>query len=152
MVCRGCPANVYSLTGSPLAKNPLCYRHLVDRQTDQRCKIPPGPPLDITYVDEYAWITRSLSATLDQRFEAYLEDETLRELFVDLAYDLEQRRSFLADPEAYLLEVNAPIPGDQRAFLMQHFSEQADDREIPVNQRDEMAEAMFARMLQALKE
>jgi len=152
MVCRGCPANVYSLTGSPLAKNPLCYRHLVDRQTDQRRNIPAGPPLDISYEEEFAWIARSLSATLDQRFEAYLEDETLRELFVDLAYDLEQRRSFLADPEAYLLEVNAPIPGDQRAFLMQHFSEQADDREIPLNQRDEMAEAMFARMLQTLKE
>ena len=40
MVCRGCPANVYSLTGNPLAKNPLCYRHLVDRQTDQSAQNP----------------------------------------------------------------------------------------------------------------
>ena len=152
MVCRGCPANVSSLTGNPLAKNPLCYRHLIDRQTDQSRKIPAGPPLDISYEEEFAWIRRNLSASLDQRFEAYLEDETLRELFVDLAYDLDQRRSFLADPEAYLQEVSAPLPDDQRAFLMLHFSEQADDREIPANGRDDMAEAMFARMLQILKE
>ena len=102
-------------------------------------------------LDEFTWITRSLSATLEGRFEAYPEDETLRELFVDLAYDLEQRRSFLADPEAYSLQVNARIPDDQRDFLMLHFSEQADDREIPSDQRDELAEAMFARMLQTLK-
>jgi radical SAM protein with 4Fe4S-binding SPASM domain len=94
MVCRGCPANVYSLTGNPLAKNPLCYRHLIDRQTDQRRKIPAGPPLDVSYEAEFAWITGNQSTTLGQRFEAYLEDEMLRELFVDLAYDLEQRRSF----------------------------------------------------------
>jgi radical SAM protein with 4Fe4S-binding SPASM domain len=152
MVCRGCPANVYSLTGNPLAKNPLCYRRLIDRQTDQSRKIPAGPPLDISYEAEFAWITGNLSTTLGGRFEAYLEDEILRELFVDLAFDLEQRRSFLTDPEAYLREVNAALPDEQRAFLMLHFSEQADDREIPVNQRDEMAEAMFARMLQTLKE
>ena len=152
MVCRGCPANAYSLTGNALAKNPLCYRHLVDRQTDQKRKIPAGPALDISYEEEFSWIRRSLSATLEGRFEAYLEDETLRDLFVDLAFDLEQRRSFLADPEAYLRDADGALPGDQRAFLMQHFSEQADDREIPLNQRDEMAEAMFARMLQTLKE
>ena len=152
MVCRGCPANAYSLTGNALAKNPLCYRHLVDRQTDQKRKIPAGPALDISYEEEFSWIRRSLSATLEGRFEAYLEDETLRDLFVDLAFDLEQRRSFLADPEAYLRDADGGLPGDQRAFLMQHFSEQADDREIPLNQRDEMAEAMFARMLQTLKE
>jgi radical SAM protein with 4Fe4S-binding SPASM domain len=152
MVCRGCPANVYSLTGDPLAKNPLCYRHLVDRQTGQAGKIPAGPPLDISYEEEFAWIRRNLSATLEQRFEAYLEDESLRELFVDLAYDLDQRRSFLADPEAYFQEINASLPDDQRAFLMLHFSEQADDREMPANGSDDMAEAMFARLLQTLKE
>jgi radical SAM protein with 4Fe4S-binding SPASM domain len=152
MVCRGCPANVYSLTGDPLAVNPLCYRYLIDRQTGQGRKIPAGPPLDVSYEEEFAWISRNLSATLDQRFEAYLEDEALRELFVDLAFDLEQRRSFLADPETYLQAVGASVPDDQRAFLMLHFSEQADDREIPAPGRDDMAEAMFARMLQALKE
>ncbi|MCU0487199.1 MAG: SPASM domain-containing protein [Anaerolineales bacterium] len=152
MVCRGCPANVFSLTGNPLAKNPLCYRPLVDRQTDQSRKIPAGPPLDISNEEEFNWITRNLSTTLEQRFEAFLEDENLRNLFIDLAYDLEQRRSFLADPEAYLLDVNASIPDDQRAFLMLHFSEQADDREIPADGRDEMAETMFARMLQSLKD
>ena len=152
MVCRGCPANVYSLTGTPLARDPLCYRHLVERQTDQARKIPPGPPLDQSYADEFAWITRNLGTTLGTRFEAYLEDETLRELFVDLAYDLELRRSFLADPEAYLLAAGIALPDEQRAFLMLHFSEQADDREIPDDQRDAMAEAMFARMLQTLTE
>ncbi len=101
---------------------------------------------------EFAWISASLSATLAGRFEAYLEDETLRELFVDLAYDLEQRRSFLADPEAYLRELNTPLPDDQRAFLMLHFSEHADDQACPSGGRDDMAEAMFARMLQTLKE
>jgi hypothetical protein len=123
----------------------LCCRHF-DRQTDQARKIPAGPPLDISNEEEFNWITRNLSTTLEQRFEAYLEDETLRTLFIDLAYDLEQRRSFLANPEAYLLDVNASIPDDQRAFLMLHFSEQADDREIPTDGRDEMAETMFARI------
>jgi hypothetical protein len=121
---HGLPAarRTCSLTGDPLAKNPLCYRHLIDRQTDQGRKIPAGPPLDISYEEEFAWIRRNLSATLAQRFEAYLEDRTLRELFVDLAYDLDQRRSFLADPEEYLQEVAASLPVDQRAFLMLHFS------------------------------
>ena len=117
MVCRGCPANVFSLTGNPLVKNPLCYRHLVDRQTDQVRKIPTGPALDISNEDEFAWIARNLSASLGRRFAAYLEDEILRDLFVDLAYDLDERRRFLADPEAYLLEINTPLPDDQRAFL-----------------------------------
>ena len=71
---------------------------------------------------------------------------------MDLAYDLELRRSFLADPEAYLLAAGIALPDEQRAFLMLHFSEQADDREIPDDQRDAMAEAMFARMLQTLTE
>ncbi len=152
MVCRGCPANVYSLTGNALAKNPLCYRHLVNRQTDQRRKIPAGPPLDISYEEEFNWITGNLSTTLRQRFAAYMEDESLCELFVDLAYDLDQRRSFLADPEAYLQNANASLPDDQRAFLMLHFSSQADDQEIPADPRDDMAEMMFARMLQTLKD
>jgi len=152
MVCRSCPANVYSLTGNPLAKNPLCYRHLIDRQTDQARKIPAGPPLDISYEAEFAWITGNLTTSLGQRFAAYLEDEMLRELFVDLAYDLEQRHSFLADPEAYLQEVNAPLPDEQRAFLMLHFSQHADDQEIPADGRDVLAEAMFARILQSLNE
>jgi hypothetical protein len=152
MVCRGCPANVYSLTGNPLAKNPLCYRHLVTRQTDPMRKIPAGPPIDISFEDEFSWITRSLSATLESRFATYLEDETLRNLFVDLAYDLEQRRKFLADPETYLLEVDKPLPDEQRAFLMMHFSTQADDGEIPTPPWDDLAEAMFGRMLQSLNE
>ena len=41
MVCRGCPANVYSLTGNPLAANPLCYRHLIERQTDPVWRLAP---------------------------------------------------------------------------------------------------------------
>jgi len=110
MVCRSCPANVYSLTGNPLAKNPLCYRHLIDRQTDQARKIPAGPPLDISYEAEFAWITGNLTTSLGQRFAAYLEDEMLRELFVDLAYDWNSGTAFWADPEAYLQEVNAHFP------------------------------------------
>ncbi len=150
LVCRGCPANVYSLTGNPLKKNPLCYRHLIERQTDQSSKIPAGPPLDISYEEEFAWIGRNLSSTLNRRFETYLEDDTLRERFIDLAFDLNQRRSFLVDPEAYFQELKVLLPDEQRAFLMLHFSEQADDQEIPTNGRDDLAEAMFARMLQKL--
>ncbi len=152
IVCRGCPANVYSLTGNPLAKNPLCYRHLIDRQTDQVHKIPAGPPLDVSDEAEFAWITGNLSTTLEQRFANYLEDEILREVFVNLAFDLEQQHLFLADPEAYLSEVNASLPDEQRAFLMLYFSQHADDQEIPADGQDGMAEAMFARMLQTLKE
>jgi hypothetical protein len=71
-------------------------------------------------------------------------------LFVDLAYDLEQRRSFLADPETYLEQAGLPLADEQRAFLMLHFTEQADELEIAEVSKDDMAEAMFSRMLQDL--
>jgi radical SAM protein with 4Fe4S-binding SPASM domain len=150
MVCRGCPANVHSLTGNPLAKNPLCYRNLIERQTEQAHKIPAGPALDCSYEEEFAWITGNLSTTLAARFPSYLEDETLRNLFIDLAFDLDERRRFLVDPESYLLAIDCALPDEQRAFLMMHFTDQANDREIPENPGDEMAEAMFSRMLHSL--
>ena len=148
--CRGCPANVYSLTGDPLAANPLCYRDLIERTTQQAQRIPQGAPIDQSYSAEFEWITRNLITTLGHRFTTYLEDETLRTLFVDLAYDLEQRRRFLADPETFLERAGLPLADEQRAFLMLHFTEQADELEIAEVSKDDMAEAMFSRMLQDL--
>jgi radical SAM protein with 4Fe4S-binding SPASM domain len=149
-VCRGCPANVYSLTGNPQAKNPLCFRSLVERQTGQGDHLPTSPGMDTDYAEEFDWISRGMVNSLNRRFEGYLEDETLREVFVDLAYDLEERRRYLQDPELYLEQTGAGLDQEKRAFLMLHFAECADDQEIPDEEKDVMAEAMFVRMLKAL--
>jgi radical SAM protein with 4Fe4S-binding SPASM domain len=149
-VCRGCPANVYSLTGNPLAKNPLCFRDLVRRQSHQAVNLPVNPGMNTSYAEEFDWISRGMANSLDRRFEEYLEDETLREIFVDLAYDLNERRRYLQDPELYLEQAGAGLDQEKRAFLMLHFSECADDKEIPDEDKDSMAEAMFVRMLRGL--
>jgi radical SAM protein with 4Fe4S-binding SPASM domain len=57
--CRGCPANVYSLTGDPFARNPHCFRDQVTRQTDEAARLPPGPPLDASYEEELGWVASS---------------------------------------------------------------------------------------------
>ncbi len=129
--CRGCPANVHSLTGDPLARNPLCFRDLVPRRTDEAAKLPTDPPLDASYAEEFAWIASSFNNTFDTQLERHVEDPELRRVFVDLAYDLDEKDRFLADPHAYLDARNAVFADDQVVFLMQHFAERADDNEIP---------------------
>jgi len=46
--------------------------------------------------------------------------------------------------------VGLPLADEQRARLMLHFTEQADELKIAEVSKDDMAEAMFKRMLQDL--
>jgi radical SAM protein with 4Fe4S-binding SPASM domain len=150
--CRGCPANVHSLTGDPLARNPLCFRDLVPRRTDEADRLPPDPRMDVSNAEEFAWIASSFNNTFDARLERHIADPELRRVFMDLAYDPGEQSRFLADPAAYLVTAHASLADDQRVFLMDHFAERADDNEIPLGREDDITEAVFARMMHALCE
>jgi radical SAM protein with 4Fe4S-binding SPASM domain len=150
--CRGCPANVHSLTGDPFGRNPFCFRDLVERQTKEAAKLPPDPGLDTTYEEEYRWITSGYDNAIADRLETYLEDAGLRQVFVGLAYDVAEKGRFLADPPGYLAAAGLALDDEKRVFLMTHFAGRADENEIPDEGGDYVAEAMFTKMMQELCE
>lgn len=151
-VCRGCPANVYSLTGNPFAKNPLCFRSLVPRKTDEAAKTLPGPPLDTDYEEEFRLIARGFSTTISSRVEEFVEDRELQHIFVDLAYSPVERREFLANPNLYLDTVGKKLDEDQKVFLLNYFARVSGEEKEPEGFGDRLAVTIFSRMLDELFE
>jgi radical SAM protein with 4Fe4S-binding SPASM domain len=148
--CRGCPAYVYSLTGDPFAKNPLCFRSLVPRKTDEAAKTLPGPSLTTDYEQEFQLVAGRFLTSIPSRLEEFVEDRDLRHIFVDLAYSPEERREFLANPYQYLETAGVQLDEDRKVFLMQHFSHTADEEETTEDFGDRLTVTMFSRMLDDL--
>jgi len=114
-VCRGCPAHVWSVTGDPFAQNPICFRSDIARRTDEAERTP-GPPLDITYAEEWKYITRRNSwgkQALD-----YLEEADFRRIYLSLASDATQRELFFRDPYAYTPENGSQLDQERNACLI----------------------------------
>jgi radical SAM protein with 4Fe4S-binding SPASM domain len=148
--CRGCPANVYSMTGDALAANPLCFRDLIARRTHEAEQLPANPAMDISNAEEHAWIASSLRNRFEADLDRHVADPEMQRVFLDLAYEPGETARFLADPHAYLAEAGAALTADQLVFLMDYFAERADGNEMPLEREDRMTEYVFNRMMQAL--
>ncbi len=120
-VCRGCPANVYSITGNPFAKNPLCFRGLVKRKAESK-KPRRAPPLSTSYQEEFDYFASKLLMVDKDIVREFLEDNDLRVLIVRIAYREEERDEFRADPRRYLAANGYSLDDEQIFFLMNHFS------------------------------
>jgi len=145
-VCRGCPANVYSMVGDPFAKNPLCFRDMVSRQTEESKITLPGAPINADFEQEFQLIAASHFPTSLLR-EEFLEDFNLRRVFLDVSNSIEERRKFLDDPRDYLSSCDIKLNEDQATFLLNQLcqNQMIKQKEIPsVNSFSSM---IFDRML-----
>ena len=121
-VCRGCPANAYGLTGNPFAKAPFCFRHRIDRKTEEAGKVRPGPPLSTDYAEEYDFFA-SKFVMVDKRVVlGFLEDEELRSIFATLVCDEQEKEKFLTHPRNYLHDNGYALDDAQTFFMLNHFS------------------------------
>ena len=128
-ICRGCPANVYSVTGDPFARNPFCFRKLIDRKTHEANGLPPDPPLTNGYEEEFGfWASRYLAPDKETAI-SFAEAPEIRRLFVRLAYQTEERKAFVSDPLHYLKAKGIGLDDDQRFFLYYHFVDGPSDPE-----------------------
>jgi len=128
--CRGCPANVYGLTGDPFAPDPFCFRSALERRTPEAERIPPGPPLSWSNDEEFEFWASRFVAIDGEDARAAADDPGLRRLFVLLAYNAEARRAFLFSPDSYLASRGLTLDDERRFFLVSHFAsrEPADGR------------------------
>ncbi len=120
--CRGCPANVYGVTGDPFAEHPFCFRNDIDRKTAEADLIPEGPPLTTTADEEFEWFAGKFRKVDSAKVREFLNKEELQSLFVDLTYDSEAKDAFLREPREFLERRNLSIEDEQLFFLMNHFS------------------------------
>lgn len=120
--CRGCPANVYGVTGDPFAEHPFCFRKDIDRTTEETDLIQPGPPMNTTYDEEFAYFASKFRKVDTKLVRAFLHQEDLQALFVDLVYDASKKAAFLLEPRTYVRKRSINIDDEQLFFLMNHFS------------------------------
>jgi radical SAM protein with 4Fe4S-binding SPASM domain len=120
--CRGCPANAYGVTGDPFAGHPSCFRRDIDRTTEEAGLIQPGPPMDATAAEEFAYFASKFRKVDPDKVRAFLCNEDLQALFVDLTCDADAKADFLLEPRAYLRKNSVELDDEQLFFLMNHFS------------------------------
>jgi len=121
-VCRGCAANAYSITGDPFAKTPFCFRHLVDRETEEASRVHPGLPLDVDFDEEYEYFASKLVMVESEKVLGFLKNKELQRVFATLACNEEAKTAFLTNPRQYLKEDECELDDEQAFFLMNHFS------------------------------
>jgi radical SAM protein with 4Fe4S-binding SPASM domain len=145
--CLGCPAVAYGLTGDPFAKNPLCFRSLIPRQTSEAKKTTPGLSLNSNFSEEFDLLAKRHSTTFPARFAELFEDEQLQSTFVDLTFSTDKLKRFLADPQNYLEEAGQSLSDPGIVFLIQYFTRLKAPSEDAKSNSAKLASAMVGRML-----
>ncbi len=120
--CRGCPANVYGVTGDAFARHPYCFRDRIDKQTQEGELIQPGPPLDTSIEEEFDFFASKFIKVDSEKVREFLHREDLQALFVDLTYEEAERDKFLYSPREYVTQRGVSVDDQQLFFLMNHFS------------------------------
>lgn len=120
--CRGCPANSYGVTGDPFSGHPSCFRDDIPRRTDEAALIRPGPPMDATMEEEFAWFASKFRKVDSDRVRVFLEREELQELFAELCLDAGAKAAFLLDPRTWVRDRGISLDDEQLFFLMNYFS------------------------------
>ncbi len=119
-VCRGCPANVYSLTGNAFSKQPMCFRKNIKRNI----KIPKfnnEPDLNTSNEEEWAFISKYYA--FKTNYQSFLKNKDFAYLYLDLSRDQILKNEFLKNPLAYCTKNQYQISQDELAFLNYRFSE-----------------------------
>lgn len=150
-VCRGCPAYVYSLTGDPFAKNPICFRKRIQREVQQNEYILPDPPLNTNSQEEYELICSRFSSIASLKSEEAIENGNTRKIFIDLAYSSSERRKFLLNPKKYFDELGDKLDNDVLIYLMHHFGGMSQEMHVE-GITNKIAELMLVRTLNELFE
>ncbi len=125
-ICRGCPANVHSLTNDPFEKNPLCFRENINRKIYTTPRFP-SPTLNNTYQEEFDFFASHY--IFFQDYYKYFENIEFSALFLDFCQDDDKRTSFLKDPFDFIKESSFLLSHDEIAWLMYYFSEKVTTRQ-----------------------
>ena len=120
-ICRGCPANVYSLTDDPFAKNPLCFRSEIKNKQVTNSSFFEEPPLDTTNIEEWNFICTFLR--FRPNYEKLLENKDFQYIYIELAHTKTKRSEFLINPEKYLADNNYNLLEDHLSWLKYRFGE-----------------------------
>ena len=121
-VCRGCPANVYGITGDPFAGNPFCFRYALKMKTNKAGKIKAGPPLSTDYQEEFDLFASVFHPVVQNRLPEFIEDKDFQRVFLNLLSNPEEKAGFLAGPLEYLKKRNRLLDDEQMVFLVSHFT------------------------------
>ena len=142
-VCRGCPANVHSLTGNPFAANPFCFRKAITRTTDENARRQPDAPLTTGPTEEFELVRNHARLLLRDGVNRFVESRDFRAVFTDLACDMTQKHSFMNNPREYLQGKSRPLDDEMVLFLTLHFGAGPVDDE----HEDTLQRYIFNRML-----
>lgn len=120
-ICRGCPANVYSLTNDPFAKNPLCFRNEIKNKMITNKSSYKEPTLDTSYEEEWNFISSHLK--FKQNYEKYLKNKDFQYIYLELAQDWNIKEQFLKNPQKFLKKNKYLLPEEQISWLIYRFGE-----------------------------
>lgn len=120
-VCRGCPANVYSLTKDPFAKNPLCFREEIKNKQMKRDAFYEEPSLDTTKEEEWNFTASHLR--FRQNYHDYLQNKDFQYIYMELAQDESKKRLFLKKPDQFVKENKYNLLKEHISWLIFRFGE-----------------------------
>jgi radical SAM protein with 4Fe4S-binding SPASM domain len=120
-ICRGCPANVYSLTQDPFGKSPLCFREDIKKDQIKNSSTYEEPSLNTTYQEEWDFIASHLR--FSQNYSEYLKNKDFQFIYVELAQEENKKEEFLKNPAKYVKDYNYNLSEDQIGWLKHLFGE-----------------------------
>ncbi len=120
-ICRGCPANVYSLTQDPFGKNPLCFREEIKNKQIKNSSSYEEPPLNTSYEEEWNFIASHLR--FRQNYNEYLKTKDFQYIYLDLAQEENKKNQFLKNPNEYVKENNYNLLEEHISWLIHRFGE-----------------------------
>jgi len=120
-ICRGCPANVYSLTKDPFAKNPLCFREKINNKQIENKSNYEEPPLNTSYEEEWNFIASHLK--FRQNYHEYLQNKAFQYIYLELSYNENKKYQFLKNPNNYIKENNYTLLENHISWLIYRLGE-----------------------------
>jgi len=119
--CRGCPANVHSLTGDPFAENPLCFRNRIKNKPVKKTCSFNEPGLDTSIEEEWQYIRTRLS--VKQNFDEYLKNKDFQYMYIELSHSEKSRLEFLKDPNIFIEKNKYKLSDNSISWLIFRFGE-----------------------------
>jgi radical SAM protein with 4Fe4S-binding SPASM domain len=120
-ICRGCPANVFSLTQNPFAKNPLCFRKELKNKALKNTSFYTEPDINTTYEEEWNFIASYY--LYRQNYTKYLNDKDFQYLYIELIQDKNKKYQFLKNPVKYIKKNKYNLSKDVISWLLYNFGE-----------------------------
>jgi len=121
-ICRGCPANVYSLKKDPFLENPFCFRKNLKKEIKPILNLLPEPDLNTTYEEEWNLIKKHL--IFKQNSVEFLNDKEFQYIYLELSQHKKLKEQFLKAPMQFISNKKYKLTEDMIAWLKYRFSEQ----------------------------